>query len=226
MALNNPHQPKQAAALLQGTNRVTIYETTGGTVTSQFASHNLSLIPPIPSGSIVHDNACGAGTVSRIILSSNPTSNLAITATDTDQMFLDALQQDVAKKSWPITVSNMRAESLTFPDNHFTHSMTNIGIFFTTSAGLDGAKEIYRTLQPGGTAIVNCWQDAAWFIPFRLVNEALRPGKAFPQLLERWKDGSHLQNIMLEAGFQREDMRVERSEVWMKASQWVVVARK
>jgi ubiquinone/menaquinone biosynthesis C-methylase UbiE len=158
MAFNTEHQPKQAAALLKGQGRVSIYDATGGAVTAQFAEHNLTLIPTIPSGSIVHDNCCGAGTVSRLILSSHPSSDLTIHATDIDQIFLDKLQEDVLKNSWPIQVSNQRAEKLSFPDNYFSHSITNIGIFFTSSAGLDGAKEVYRTLKPGGTAVVNCWE--------------------------------------------------------------------
>jgi ubiquinone/menaquinone biosynthesis C-methylase UbiE len=147
------NQPNQVVALLEGQKKVEVYEATGGAVTAQFAVHNLSLLPLMPPNSIILDNACGSGTVSRIIVSSNASSGLKIHATDIDQVFLDALQSDVEKNSWPIEVSNQKSESLSFPDNYFTHSINNIGIFFTTSTGLDGAKEIYRTLQPGGTAV-------------------------------------------------------------------------
>jgi hypothetical protein len=83
------HMPKQAKALLAGSGKVDVYNATGAPVTSQFAAHNLTLIPSIPSSSIIHDNACGDGTVSRLILTSSPPSDLQIHATDNDQVFLD-----------------------------------------------------------------------------------------------------------------------------------------
>ncbi|KAF1829687.1 S-adenosyl-L-methionine-dependent methyltransferase [Decorospora gaudefroyi] len=219
MAFNTQHQPKQAAALLEGDGKVSVYEATGGAVTAQFAANNLSLLDPIPPDSIVHDNCCGAGTVSRLILTSNPPhSNIKIHATDIDQKFLDVLQADVLKNSWPIEVSNQRSEALPFRADSFTHSITNIGIFFTSSAGLDGTKEIRRTLQTGGTAVVNCWETITWLLPLKLVHEALRPGKPYPAPPLLWNDGKQIKKVMLEAGFEMEEMRVEKSEAWARTS--------
>jgi ubiquinone/menaquinone biosynthesis C-methylase UbiE len=218
MATNTDHMPKQAKALLAGPGKVSVYNVTGAPVTSQFAAHNLTLIPSIPSGSIIHDNACGSGTVSRLILDSSPPSSLQIHATDIDQVFLDNLSADTASHSWPISVSNQKCESLSFPDNFFTHSICNIGIFFTTQGGLDGATEIYRTLQPGGTAIVNCWQHITWLPPFMRTVAATRPGLSMPPPTVSWADGTQLQKVMREAGFSAEKMRVETSEAWVKTS--------
>ncbi|KAF2260132.1 hypothetical protein CC78DRAFT_443065, partial [Lojkania enalia] len=184
-----------------------------GAVTAQFAAHNLTFISPITSGSIIHDNACGLGTASKAILSSHPNpSTLKIYATDIDQTFLDALQQDAKKNSWPVEISNQRCESLSFPDNTFTHSITNIGIFFTASNGLEGAKEIYRTLQPGGVAVANCWENVTWFLPIKTVHDNIRPGAPYPTPVINWSDGQQLQKVMLEAGFSKENLKVERSE--------------
>ncbi|KAF2468967.1 S-adenosyl-L-methionine-dependent methyltransferase [Lindgomyces ingoldianus] len=206
--------PKQAKALLDGQQKVLTYEETGGKVTAQFASHNLNLIPSIPASSIIHDNTCGSGTVTRLILSSKPPSNIVIHATDHDQAFLDVLQEDVKKNSWPVEVTNQKSENLSFPDKYFTHSITNIGIFFTTLAGVGGAKEIYRTLKPGGTAIVNCWEYVTWFAPIKAVHDVLRPGKPYPAPTINWSDGKQLQKVMVEAGFEQEKMKVEKSEAW------------
>jgi ubiquinone/menaquinone biosynthesis C-methylase UbiE len=208
--------PKQAKAFLEGENKVTTYEATGGKVTADFAEHILTLISPIPSGSIIHDNASGAGTVSRKILSTTP--DVKIHATDIDQVFLDALQKDVDANSWPIEVSNQNSNALTFPDETFTHSITNIGIFFTGSMGLDGAKEVYRTLKPGGIAVVNCWEGVSWLFPMVAVHNALRPGKPFPAPPINWSDGVQIQKIMKEAGFAEENTKVEKSEAWSKTS--------
>lgn len=111
-------------------------------------------------------------------------------------------------------MTNQNSEALDFKDNTFTHSITNIAIFFTSSAGLDGAKEIYRTLQLGGTAVVNCWAHVTWLLPVKAVHDTIRPGKPFPTPVVAWHDGKHIQNVMREAGFKEEDMRIEKSDAW------------
>ncbi|KAH7384361.1 hypothetical protein DE146DRAFT_636473 [Phaeosphaeria sp. MPI-PUGE-AT-0046c] len=219
MTSNSDHMPKQAKALLAGSGKVDVYNATGAPVTAQFATYNLSLIPSIPSGSVVHDNACGDGTVSRLILSSSSSpTDIKIHATDIDQVFLDALSSSLTDNSWPVDVSNQKLESLSFPDDYFTHSICNIGIIFASSGGLDGAKEIYRTLQPGGTAIVNCWQHITWLPPFMRAAMSTRPGPPPPLPPVSWADGIQLQSIMKGAGFEESKIRVETSEAWAKTS--------
>ncbi|KAF2113006.1 hypothetical protein BDV96DRAFT_148823 [Lophiotrema nucula] len=214
MNINKPHLPKQARALLNGRAKVATYESTGGKVTAQFAAHNLSLIDYIPAGSLVHDNMAGSGTVARQILAANPTKDIKIYASDIDQPFLDSLSEDVKSKSWPIEISTENANKLSFSDEQFTHSITNIGIFFTSDAGLDGAKEIYRTLKPGGVAVVNCWEKVSWLFPILSVHKALRGDTPFPAPTINWSDGQQLQKVMLEAGFKKENIKVEKSEAW------------
>ncbi|KAF2706062.1 hypothetical protein K504DRAFT_460149 [Pleomassaria siparia CBS 279.74] len=216
--------PKQAKAFLAGRNKVTTYESTGGKVTADFASHMLTLIPPIPAGSVIHDNMSGAGTVSRKILSSSdsgpPTTDIEIDATDMDQVFLDVLQADVTAQGWPMRVSKQDANALSFPDEHFTHSLTNMGIFFTGSGGLEGAREMHRTLKPGGIAVANCWESVSWFLPVRLVHDAVRPGKPYPAPAMDWSDGKRLRGIMREAGFSddEDNVKMEKQEAWTRTS--------
>ena len=215
MNISTVNPPPQAQALLSSTRKVSTYETTGGLVTAQFAQHNLSLIDSIQDGALIHDNACGAGTVSRLILeSSNAPKDITIKATDIDPPFLSALQYAAKQGTWPVDVSNQKSEALDFADNTFTHSITNIAIFFTSSAGLDGARQIYRTLRPGGTAVVNCWAHVTWLLPVRAVHETIRPGKPFPTPVVAWHDGQLIKRVMLEAGFKEEDMRIEKSDAW------------
>lgn len=215
MNISTVNPPAQAQALLSSTQKVSTYETTGGLVTAQFAEHNLTLIPTIPDGSVIHDNACGSGTVSRAILSSpNAPKDIKIHATDIDPPFLSALTYDAKTNSWPIDVTNQKSEALDFKDNTFTHSITNIAIFFTSSAGVDGAGEIYRTLRPGGTAVVNCWALVTWLIPIKTVHESIRPGKPFPTPVVAWHDGQHIQTVMKEAGFAEDKIRIEKSDAW------------
>ncbi|PVI01421.1 hypothetical protein DM02DRAFT_613591 [Periconia macrospinosa] len=210
--------PPQALRLITGPAKVTTYESTGGQVTQQFAQHNLGLIPSIGAGSIIHDNASGSGTVTRLILS-NPTTpkdSVQIQATDIDQPFLDQLSADAASNAWPVTATNQRGESLSFADETFTHSITNIGIIFFTGAGLDGTKEIHRTLKPGGVAIVNCWESVTWQPAIFAVHAHFRSKHPFPAPTTNWKDGKQIRKVMIDAGFAEEKMKVETSEAWAK----------
>lgn len=202
--------PKQAAALLGGRAKVDTYAATGEHTTKKFAEHNFTLIPPIKAGSTIHDNCAGSGTVSRLILAQQP--DVKIYATDVDQPFLDVLTDDVAKNNWPITVSNQRSEKTDFANDFFDYDITNIGVIFWTGAGLDGAKEVYRTLKPGGTAIINCWESITWMFPIMLVHKAFRGDAPFPAPPINWTDGQQLKKIILEAGFKEEKLKLERSE--------------
>lgn len=214
MNISTINPPPQAQALLSGAEKVATYESTGGLVTAQFAAHNLTLIPPIQDGAIIHDNACGSGTVSRLLLSTPNPAALEINATDIDPPFVTALSHAALQNEWPVSATLQKSEALSFSDATFTHSFTNIAIFFTSGAGLDGAREIYRTLQPGGTAVVNCWADVTWLLPVRAVHEHIRPGKPFPTPVVAWHDGKHIQKVMRDAGFKEEGMRIERSDAW------------
>jgi SAM-dependent methyltransferase len=215
MNIQNSHMPPQATRLVTGPAKVKTYESTGGEVTAQFAQHLLTLLPannPITPTSIVHDNACGSGTISRAILSTSP--SVKVHATDIDQPFLDALSADAQKNNWPVEVSNQKSEKLDFADATFTHSFTNIALFFFSDAGLDGAKEIHRTLQPGGTAVVNCWKHVTWLFPILAVHKHFRPSQPFSPPTTNWADGKQIVKVMTEAGFAQEKIRIESHEVW------------
>ena len=101
-------------------------------------------------------------------------------------------------------------------DELFTHSFTNIGIIFFSSAGLDGARQIYRTLQPGGVAVVNCWKSVAWQPAVFAVHAHFRSKHPFPAPTTNWIDGKHIQDVMRDAGFAPEKMKVESSDAWAR----------
>ncbi|KAH6867740.1 hypothetical protein BKA70DRAFT_1414432 [Coprinopsis sp. MPI-PUGE-AT-0042] len=130
--------------------------------------------------------------------------------------FSPALSSDAEKNGWPIHVSNQRSEALNFADNFFDLSIMNLAIFFSPNQGLDGAKEIYRILKPGGVGLVNCWEYIPWLIPFQSAYELVRAKKIPTGPLAVWHDGQHLQKVMRDAGFKQEDMKMERHEAWLE----------
>lgn len=204
--------PRQAQAILK--DKVGAYERTGGIVTLQFAEACVNLSPPFTADAVIHDNACGSGHVAKQVVATNPPSGISIKATDIDETFVTACQANTQASGWPVETAVMRSESLDFPDDYFKHSIMNIAIFMTTNSGLDAAKEIYRTLKPGGTAVVNCWQSMAWLQPIMEVHIATRPNRPWPLPVISWSDGTQLRKIMEEAGFKSENIKATTSDAY------------
>jgi ubiquinone/menaquinone biosynthesis C-methylase UbiE len=126
-----------------------------GDVTKQVIKHALTLAPPITSDSIVHDNACGTGAVTEIIAASTPPAKLH--ATDLLPPFAQVVAGKAQQNGWTfVEAAPMNAMDLTFPDNTFTHSITNFCIQAVPNSQ-QAAAQIYRTVQPGHTAIVTGW---------------------------------------------------------------------
>jgi hypothetical protein len=97
-----------------------------GDGSAQAIKTSLSSTPPFTSASVVHDNACGAGAVSEIILNSTPPppSGIQIHATDISPDFVAGTKAYVASKDWPVTTAVMDMRALDFTDDFFTHNFT------------------------------------------------------------------------------------------------------
>ena len=95
----------------------------------------------------------------------------------------------------------MPGEKLGFPDDHFTHSITNQGIMFFKD-GEQGAREIQRTLKSGGTAVVTTWKQLGYM---GLVQQALKivtpeaPPFQIP-ISQSWSQAAFLEKTLQEAG--------------------------
>ena len=80
--------------------------------------------------------------------------------------------------------------------------MTNFGIFFFPNPE-EGAKEIYRTLQKGGTAVVTCWKVLGLiplFYECQKIIEPARPVLSLP-VLEKWRERETMKNCLKAGGF-------------------------
>ncbi|KAF3771421.1 S-adenosyl-L-methionine-dependent methyltransferase [Cryphonectria parasitica EP155] len=127
-----------------------------GDVSEQAIKFMLGLIPSFAQGEVIHDNACGSGAVTETILALPPPPDTKIFATDIDPQFVQGVTALAEKNKWPVTTATMSAQELDFPEDKFTYSFTSFA-FHCLGDHDAAAKEVYRTLKPGGTAIASIW---------------------------------------------------------------------
>ncbi|KAF5717574.1 ubiquinone menaquinone biosynthesis methyltransferase ubiE [Fusarium mundagurra] len=121
------------------------YEAATGGATRELAHHAISSIAalkPLTSESKILDNVCGTGIVTDSILKSGIQPE--IHAVDVAENMIRIARERFS--SHPnVHTAVMRGEELSFPDDIFTHSITNLGLMYFTDAS-KGAREIARTL--------------------------------------------------------------------------------
>jgi ubiquinone/menaquinone biosynthesis C-methylase UbiE len=194
-------------------NLAQVYPRQTGNSTLNLFAQLTDRLAPISSTSVVHDNASGPGTATSVIMKDiQPDAHPTIVATDMVPAMIEAFNSTVSETStWNqerITGVVMKSENLNFPDAHFTHSITNFSIF-NFADPLSSVKEIYRTLQPSGQALITTWK---LFGIGEVVHETQR--RIRPDLPEMKYSGKELYDadavvdIMLHAGFVRHQIHV------------------
>lgn len=170
-----------------------------------YAKVSLTLAPPIDGTSHVHDNASGPGIVTGAILESNPSAR--IDATDISEAMVGATKLKYAKDG-QVTAQVMDVMDLNgFEDNRFTHSFTNfVFVIMKPDECRKGAKEIYRTVKPGGTAVVLGWERIGWkfdFLEPAMATVAKELGKPTENLLDGFREvtAGQFEGYAKEAGF-------------------------
>jgi ubiquinone/menaquinone biosynthesis C-methylase UbiE len=187
------------------------YENSTGRCTRELA-HALVGLPHLQSmflsGSIVLDNACGTAVVTEEIITNCQQRNIAfphVRAVDPAKAMVRVAQAKLRALGLGdcCTSTIMHGEKLIFEDNFFTHSITNLGMPFFID-GIAGASEIYRTLKPGGTAIVTSWEDVQCMTSIiqsaqRVVRPEDQPfGMPMPKI---WMEPSHVVQVLMSGGF-------------------------
>jgi ubiquinone/menaquinone biosynthesis C-methylase UbiE len=185
------------------------YEASIGGCTRSVATQLISLLPPVGSSSSVLDNACGNGICAQELLYKYPNIPLSITCIDGAKSMVDLARAVVPPTSSQarLTFDVMDGTNLTIPDSTFTHSITNMGLMFFPDPQI-GAEHIYRTLKPGGTAIVTSWKSAGYLPLVHEAQKAVRPDDApwkWP-IPEVWFQGEHLRQTLEGAGFKDVEM--------------------
>lgn len=184
------------------------YETTMGGLSRELSRHIIrGPAASISTDSVVLDNACGPAIVTEEILFAFPVSNTppTIHAVDISPAMIGAARSKAALAAHAdrIHLAVMPAEKLTFPDATFSHSITNLGIFFFADAA-QGAREIFRTLKLGGVAFLTVF---AAFPHLELVGRAqaaVRPDEppfSIP-IDPAWFETAHIEGLLRSAGFE------------------------
>lgn len=187
------------------------YEESTGGCTRELAVKLLDL-PQLSTLSApgVHllDNACGTGIVADELAKRCAVNGAAfpsVSAVDAAQNMVDLAQRkfEGTEHAETIKFQQMPGEKLDFPDNTFSHSITNLGILFFAD-GDAGAREIYRTLKPGGVAVVTSWAGLSYLDKvIRPAQKAVRPDAPTYKLPipDTWFSVSHAQETFKKAGF-------------------------
>lgn len=195
------------------------YESQSAGVTRKVGQQVLSLLPPITSSSIIHDNACGPGIITVEIVAQFTKADIkppTIFATDFNKGMVDVLQGMIdANNLKSVTAQEMDGSDLSaFENDKFTHSITNFGIFAFPDA-VAGVKHIHRTLKPGGVAAVTTWKRPGNIFFINEVLQELAPGREewFP--IRKWIEEATLRDVLVQGGFAKGQIEiVERGTVW------------
>ncbi|KAM0081978.1 hypothetical protein ACKRZS_005855 [Fusarium odoratissimum] len=164
------------------------YEATTGGATRKLAQHVISFIAdlkPLTSESKILDNACGAGIVTDIILKSGIQPE--IHAIDVAENMVS-----IARDQFPshpnVHAAAMTGEELSFPDDTFTHSITNLGLMYF----IDADK----------VAVVTGWTTMGHIKIIQEVQAQIRPDDTpfKPPVSDIWLDPEHTKAVLSGAG--------------------------
>lgn len=186
-----------------------------------------SLPAPTPTTPLrILDNACGPMVLTtQSLLNRTITAypSLHISAVDLSADFISHNNNVIASdpsyyNSGSLTVDTcvMDGTDLHFAPETFDVSFTSLGIFAFADP-VRGARELYRTLKPGGVTAATTWKRVDWLPLLHEVESLLRPGQPKTQFafLEPWRVPGKLAQTLRAGGFGRvEEVEVEGVAWW------------
>lgn len=207
--MNSSFRPRQAVSIDAETIREFL-----GSCTEDVAYDVLRPLVPFSDGSRVHDNGCGAGAVTEALcrlhaLKDIPTPLIA--ATDVNATAYASLLPKVRHRGWPVEVAQMDCRELGFPGDAFSHSFTNFVFLQARRDDRRCASEMYRTLQPGGIAVVTTWEDLPTMAVFRQTHQRMHGDEAgLPAMLKGHDYGKEdVRRAMADAGFEESRLKTD-----------------
>jgi ubiquinone/menaquinone biosynthesis C-methylase UbiE len=166
--------------------------------------------PPITSDSVILDNACGPGIVTgEIVKQCRPDTTPELFAAD----YSSAMIEQLRKHDWASKVQSevMDAQDLKYPDDKFTHSFTNFALMAIPDP-LKAAKQIYRTLKPGGTAAITTWKHLGYMVIFHDAQRKVKPDSRFlpgpRSIADEWMGETIFRSTLEAAGFQAKNIEI------------------
>ncbi|KAI1864144.1 hypothetical protein JX265_007442 [Neoarthrinium moseri] len=121
-----------------------LFDIIGADETLGIAKHEMTLLPPFPPGSVIHDAACGLGPVTEIIIATSPPDNIKIEVTDLAPPMVGIYNNIATAKQWPSKAAIVDVQKLTFPDSAFSHVFLSFGLPILEDP-VAAVIEIYRT---------------------------------------------------------------------------------
>lgn len=186
-----------------------LFQIIGADETLHIAKHIMTLLPSFPSDAIIHDSACGLGPITQEILATSPPSSIKIHATDFAPPMAGIYNQISQARGWQITAKQMDVQNLNFPDDFFSHVFLSFGLPIIENPAA-AAKEMYRTLKPGGTAITAFWLQ----IPQGENGSATRRAIWGPEAQlaiepkPEHKDREYAPSLLVKGGFNADDIQL------------------
>lgn len=172
---------------------------------------------PIGPKSVVHDTAAGPGIGAAALVARLPKDQLPgkVLVSDNNAMMVSAARDSLQNSPLPhVDCQELDSQDLSdVPDDHFTHSINNFSIF-TFLRPADAVRETYRTLQPGGLAVITTWSRFAPMFMVHAAQKMIRPDlPLMPTPSPEFYEEGVLQKVVEEAGFPTEGITVTRKEL-------------
>ena len=95
----------------------------------------------------------------------------------------------------------MSPQSLTFPNDDYTNSITVVLIFDIRDDITDASEHIYCTTKPGATAVMATWAHGLHGLPVKAPYTVTRVPELSPSLTEFSHQILSLKNMFMRSGF-------------------------
>ncbi|KAI0156142.1 hypothetical protein BJ166DRAFT_594339 [Pestalotiopsis sp. NC0098] len=215
---NHPSLPvpeyycKLAKSYLHDTGR-----TTFDVLAAVITDHIQTSTHPINSDSVVHDTAAGPGVGAAAIVACLSREELPkeILVSDTVCDMVKAARASLTSSLLPYVVcQQLDSQDLeSVPNDYFTHSINNCSIF-AMSRPSDAIWEMYRTLRPGGLAVITCWRRFAPRLVIHAAQTKIRPDlPLMPTPRPEYSEEGVLQKVIIDNGFSKENVQSFQREL-------------
>jgi ubiquinone/menaquinone biosynthesis C-methylase UbiE len=167
---------------------------------------------PIGPDSVVQDTAAGPGIGAAALVTCLSKDQLPkkMLVSDSAPPMVEAAR--VSLKASPLPEVDCKVldsqDLASEPDNYFTHSINNFSIFAFVNP-TDVIRETYRTLKPGGLAVVTCWRRFAPMFIVHAAQKKIRPDlPLMPTPSPEFYEEGVLQQVVEAGGFAKDNITV------------------